>query len=372
MQDDLELNLDKILDFTKTIIYLDIESTQHSFLAPKIIQIAAIKTINHQIIDEMNYWSDPRQKIEPRILKMVGKNQDFFNNKKSNSFVYQKLLEFIGKNEQIVVFGDYDQVVLNFQAKRFLASKINLIDIQKLFYSKIINSQRNQISLRLAAISLGVEDLQKEVHDALLDSKMLFYIVEASRVANLVDLRNNFLLSMIIPRKKEFRANKDFQIRKVNLDFDVNFKLNYFTINYHKKIIPNEESSDQKTFINKIDCEFYQFNQNPKEHLKVIYNHEFNELNQDSIQQKIQEFCLEVIDNYMKDSIFIYKSGFQDLCEIFRKEYNALPGYYYIPYGHFELYIKDIHGITSIKSLLANPVKLSLILEIIKSKISNI
>ena len=50
-----ELNLEKILDFSKPIIYLDIEANQLKTKGPKIIQIAAIKTLNNEIIKEIDY-----------------------------------------------------------------------------------------------------------------------------------------------------------------------------------------------------------------------------------------------------------------------------------------------------------------------------
>lgn len=367
-----KLNLEKILDFSKPIIYLDIESSQRYFFNPKIIQIAAIKTFNHEIIDEINYWSKPNQKVEPRILKMVGKTQAFLDNKKSNSFVYSKMVDFIGETTQIVVFGDYDQVVLNFQAKKHSLDQITLIDIQKLFYSKVINSKKNQISLRLAAVSLGIEDLQKYVHDALLDARMLFLIVEATRTTDPNLLRRGFLFSMVTPRLKEFHANKDFNIRKVNFDVNNDFKLNYFTMTSLKKNIFDEDKTLLKRYTYKIDCEFYQFNQDPSKNVQIIDSHDFTEFSQDKIISKQQDFCLKIIDNHMRNSIFIYKDGFQYIYETFRQEYNALPAHYYIPYGHFELFIKDIQDVSSVKKLFKDPVKLSLMLQMIKTKILNI
>ena len=299
---------------------------------------------------------------------MVNKTQFFFNDKPSNEDVYKKMLNFIGDDTQIVVFGNYDRVILNFQSKIHKMPKINLINIQKKFYSKIINSNKNQISLKLAANTFNIDNLQKNVHNALQDAKMLFYTVEASRLINVEELKKRFLFSMITPRLKKNESNKGIEVKKIMIYINENFKLNYFNITRCYKASKN----NKKKYTSKIKCQFYQFNKNIDERIEIINVHEFDESNQDKMNQEIHKFCLEIIDNHMQNSIFIYKHGYKDLYDSFEKEYCALPNPYYIPYNHFELYAKDIQCVESLEDLFNDSEKIKLIMEMIKPKIANI
>lgn len=355
--------IDDIIDFSKAIIYLDIESSQCRGV-PKIIQIAGLKIENNKIIDKINLWSNPKEKVSEHILNMVNRSQEFLNGKKSNAYVYKEFLQFSNGIEQIVVFGDFDQRVLDFQSERYSLPSVKLINIQDDFFTKIIKSKTCKISLSSIASIFNIEDYQKDVHNALLDSYMLFNVVQATKKSDVDDLHKKMLFSMIKPRKKIYGNKSEIKIEKVEFKLDLNFKLNYFNIEIQKELIPEHEL----TYIKRIKCTIKQFHQNGKISKELEKEHFFNFDNQNEVEVKINEFCQIIIAEYEKNSIFIYQNNFKYYINSFLKNNNSLPIYNYIPSSCFEFYVKNIYEMDSIIEFFMNKKLFESLISLIKHK----
>ncbi|MGL4769031.1 MAG: 3'-5' exonuclease [Mycoplasmoidaceae bacterium] len=346
-------NLWDILDFNKPIIYLDIESSQLVSKKPRIIQIAAINVLNDKVIDEINYWSNPMWKVEKRILRMVGRTQSFLDQKKSNKFVYHKILEFIGDIEQVIVFGDYDQVILDYNASFHSLKQIKVIDIQEAFYNKLISIKNCQISLKSLAYSLGLDNMipVDNVHNAILDARMLFKVINASLSYDTSDLLNKIFIGMLRPKKEDYRKSSYNDIQFKNFFIKKNFKINYLNISINNTYEKDENNLLTNKYVI-IKCEFFQISNDAiiTNNLKQQHQFKGDGAGEDEKKQKIiNEFCLTIIKEYMNNVIFIYENNFNLLINNFQNHYGKLPVYYYIPIIYLKAYLLKMKKVNNLE-----------------------
>ncbi len=79
-----------------TVIVLDIETTGLDYLREKIIEFAAVKLVNGEIVDEYETLVDPKQEIRHSSFKVHGIPQEMVDGEATIDEVMPKILEFIG------------------------------------------------------------------------------------------------------------------------------------------------------------------------------------------------------------------------------------------------------------------------------------
>ncbi|MGL5246476.1 MAG: exonuclease domain-containing protein [Mycoplasmoidaceae bacterium] len=329
--------LREIIDFNKPAVYLDIEATgfknKHKFL-----QLSAIVVKNNEIVDEFNMWSNPHSYISKHVLNLLNKKNNFFLNQKSNKTLLNEFIKFSSKYEQFICFGTYDQKIINYQYSTMKKEPLNLIDIQSKFFNNILN-KKISLSLSLLAEALSINNTQKKEHDALLDAKMLYNVVNYSlEIDNIENFKKMICGELIKPRKKVYR-NKSFKQTKKPLLLSKDSDYVYFDLKINKN---NLDNSTKEKYISNIQFIAKKFSCKGDLLKEFTKNISFQKDEQDILNKNINWIFKKFQDIFFENSILIINRNFDLFLTYYQLINDFLPSYYYIFYGNLSMYVLDI------------------------------
>ncbi|AYC28879.1 PolC-type DNA polymerase III [Paenisporosarcina cavernae] len=145
-------------------VVLDFETTGFRPGADQIIQVGAIKFLNHEKIDEMNQLVNPRRPISSKITALTGIHDAMVRNSPTIATVLMELIEFIGDLPIIAHNASFDM--------GFLYAHDNIIDIPSYTVIDTVKLARKVIQAtpnhKLTTLSNYLE-LEHNAHDALGD-----------------------------------------------------------------------------------------------------------------------------------------------------------------------------------------------------------
>ncbi len=333
--------LNEILDFTKPIIYIDIEATSNQKKL-KILQLSAIVVENNKIIKTFDMWSNPNEYISDKVLNLLNKKRNFFLKQKPNKFLLREFIKFIDQNKQVVCFGNYDQRIMDYQYKTIKKKPIKLIDIQKDFFNKFISKNKISISLSSLADAFSISNTQSFQHDALLDTHMLYNVIKNSKeIESEKNLKKIISNELIKPRKKNYRKNSDLKISKEYHKLKKDSNISYYDLKINKKYIDHIE---KKRYISSVNFLAKKYSHKGELIIEIEKQFFFKKNEQQNIEKNLEWFFKKFNDLFFKDSIIIYNKNFNLFLEYFKKKNGWLPIFYYIPNEYVSYYAKEILG----------------------------
>ncbi|MDD3150327.1 MAG: 3'-5' exonuclease [Candidatus Gastranaerophilales bacterium] len=162
-----------------TVIVLDVETTGLDCLREKMIEFAAVKLVNYEIVDEYETLINPEKLIRPSSMKIHGITDEEVADKPKLSEVMPKILEFIGDYPIVGHNVIFDYNFLN-QACRELYDKTlsnQRIDSQHMFREVFPEEFSHGLSALLERF-----DVKADIkHRAMADAKNLAYAYPALR-----------------------------------------------------------------------------------------------------------------------------------------------------------------------------------------------
>ncbi|MGL5591168.1 MAG: exonuclease domain-containing protein [Mycoplasmoidaceae bacterium] len=330
--------LREIINFDKPVIYLDIEATifenNH-----RVLQLAAIVVKNNEIVDEFNMWANPNSPISKHVLALVNKDNNFFLSQRSNIFLLKEFVKFASKYDQFICFGSYDQEIMKYQYSTIKKEPIKLIDIQDKFFNKLLKNNKSSLSLSLLAEALSINNTQKKEHDALLDAKMLFNVVNYSlEIDNIENLKKMIYGELIKPRRKLYRKNSSKENKKT-LSLSKDWDYVYFDLKINKK---NYDDSSKEKYVSSINFVAKKFSSKGVLLKEFTKNISFAKHEQDILDKNINWIYKKFQDIFFVNSIIIVNKSFSSFVKYYFSMTGSLPSYYYISYENLSSYVSDI------------------------------
>ncbi|MGL5640576.1 MAG: exonuclease domain-containing protein [Mycoplasmoidaceae bacterium] len=336
--------LREIINFDKPVVYLDIEATIFK-KDHRVLQLSAIVVNKNHIVDEFNMWSNPNCPISKHVLDLLKKDNNFFLSQRSNNYLLNEFIKFSSKYDQFICFGSYDQEIINYQYSTIKKKPIKLIDIQDNFFNKLLKNNKSSLSLSLLAEALSINNTQRKEHDALLDAKMLFNVVNFSlEIDNIENLKKMIYGELIKPRRKVYRKNSSKETKKALL-LSNDWDYVYFDLKINKKNLDDTTKEKYVSSINFIAKKFSSKGVLLKEFKKDI---SFQKHEQDIFEKNINWIYKKFQDIFFGNSIIIVNKSFSLFLKNYFSTNKLLPSYYYISYENLLLYVSDILKINNI------------------------
>jgi DNA polymerase-3 subunit epsilon len=145
-------------------VVLDFETTGLRAGADQIIQVGAVKYINHEQVESMNQLIDPQRDISSRITSLTGiTNESVRNQPTIQTFIHQ-LIDFIGDYPIVAHNASFDMSFLYALDQHTEIPRYSVIDTLKLA-RKVIRETPNH---KLTTLSQFLR-IEHDAHDAIGD-----------------------------------------------------------------------------------------------------------------------------------------------------------------------------------------------------------
>lgn len=148
----------------KDYVVLDFETTGLRPGADQIIQVGAVKYLNHEQVDVMNQLVNPSRAISARITSLTGISNNMVKNEPTVERVILHLIDFIADFPIVAHNASFDMGFLYALDDRVEVPRYSVIDTLKLA-RKVINDTPNH---KLTTLAHYLQ-LEHNAHDALGD-----------------------------------------------------------------------------------------------------------------------------------------------------------------------------------------------------------
>lgn len=263
----MKTKIKDVIDCKQPYIIVDFEANG-DLHNPFLLQVGAVKVVNNEIVDKFNQWCYYDGEISKFISLLLNKDKSFYLSQKSEYIVWSEFLGFCDGVNQVINFGKYyDDLIIQKVHERTNLNKINLIDIQGLYFNKMCGVLKQG----QAAVSLDVvnrifyknNDFDHLEHDAYEDCILLFNTIKSCLAEEESDfnvLLKKFKNAYLLPRPKNFRGvskrTKELEIINLKPKSPIIFiehyveHLNDQNICYHNRLysITNKNIKHIKTF----------------------------------------------------------------------------------------------------------------------------
>ncbi len=156
----------------KDLVFVDIEANDKP---KRILQFGAVKLKKNNDIECRNWFSNPKCKISPHILKMVHKNLLNIENGISSIRIIEKIYRFLN-NTVLVTYGPFDYTFLDSMSLKFLKKKLNVIHIDLQDEWKKMSMSKNVWALNKLGNFFNIDINENKLHDAFYDADILYKI----------------------------------------------------------------------------------------------------------------------------------------------------------------------------------------------------
>ena len=145
-------------------VVLDFETTGLRAGADQIIQVGAVKYINHEQVDMMNLYVNPMRSISTRITSLTGITNDSLKNKPPIYDVIPGLINFIGELPIVAHNASFDMSFLYALDNFVKIPRYTVIDTLKLARQTIKQTPNHKLSTLANYLQI-----EYHAHDALED-----------------------------------------------------------------------------------------------------------------------------------------------------------------------------------------------------------
>lgn len=160
-------------------VVLDFETTGLRAGADQIIQIGAVKYINHEVVDMMNLYVNPMRAISTRITSLTGITNDSVKNKPPIYSVIPDLIAFIEDLPIVAHNASFDMGFLYALDQYVKIPQYTVIDTLKLA-RKVINQTQNHKLTTLAQYLQIEHNAHDALDDCLVAAKIYQYCITQS------------------------------------------------------------------------------------------------------------------------------------------------------------------------------------------------
>ncbi|GBF23193.1 DNA polymerase III polC-type [Candidatus Gastranaerophilus sp. (ex Termes propinquus)] len=138
-------------------IVLDVETTGLDYTREKIIEFAAVKLVNGEVIEQYETLINPQQHIRKSSIAIHGITEEMVQDAPNEEEVFPKILEFIGEYPLVAHNAIFDFSFLNRASKRLYNKPLTnkYIDTQEMF--KEVHPQCESCGLEALMGKFGVE-----------------------------------------------------------------------------------------------------------------------------------------------------------------------------------------------------------------------
>lgn len=159
----------------KNYCVLDIETTGLSKYKDEIIEIACVRVINHQIIDEMSVLVCPNNPIPPLITKITGITNEMVKRGISIEEALIQLYDFVG--DEIIVGHNigFDMGFIRYHSEKNLGLCFDNIELDTM---KIARKEIVCVNYKLATLCSYFNIVNRQAHRALADVYATYELLE--------------------------------------------------------------------------------------------------------------------------------------------------------------------------------------------------
>lgn len=210
----MNTNISQIINFNKPYIIVDFEANG-DLHNPYLLQVGAIKIVNHQIVERFNQWCYYDGEISRFISLLLNKQPSFYLQQPKEEVVWQQFLDFCAGVDQIFNFGKhYDSLIIEKVHERTGLDIIALIDLQDAYFNPMCGIDKpNQAVVSLDVVNrvfdCPEDDFGHLEHNAYEDCLLLFQTIEhcyQQEQVSQVQLCDMFYQAYLMPRPKNFRG----------------------------------------------------------------------------------------------------------------------------------------------------------------------
>jgi DNA polymerase III subunit alpha, Gram-positive type len=177
----------RLLD--ETYVVFDVETTGLSAMYHKIIELAAVKMQDGQIVDRFERFVNPHERISAQITDLTGITDDMVRDAPEIDDVLQDFLAFIGDHTLVAHNASFDIGFLEAGYKR-LNTKVHnpvldTLELARMLYPEIKNHRLNTLCKRL---NVKLENHHRAVYDAEATAYMLWKMLDDVHEREIVQL----------------------------------------------------------------------------------------------------------------------------------------------------------------------------------------
>lgn len=178
---------------------VDLETTGLKPGAAGIMEIAAIRIENGEMIEEFHSLINPERHVLPMITRLTGITNDMLRDQLTIDTVFPRLQAFLGSTAIVAHNADFDLRFLNFEAHRLTASPLLNSSLCTLRLAKRLLPNLRSRSLDAVASHLGIRgsDRHRALGDARLTAEVLLIFLEklgalgVESLGELLDFQHN-------------------------------------------------------------------------------------------------------------------------------------------------------------------------------------
>lgn len=137
-----------LLEFPDEYIVLDLETTDFDYFFGEIIEIAAKKYINHELVDEFITLVKPREKIDPFITSLTRISNDMVSSSPTMQEIILDLIKFLGNSIIVAHNANFDINFLYDVSKELVNHKLenDFVDTLRLARWLIKDSKNHKLN----------------------------------------------------------------------------------------------------------------------------------------------------------------------------------------------------------------------------------
>ncbi|MFZ7132097.1 MAG: PolC-type DNA polymerase III [Eubacteriales bacterium] len=163
-----------------TFIVFDIETTGLSCKNNEIIEIAAVKVRNHQIIETFTSFVKPKRSIPVRITEITGITNDMVQNENTIHKILPKFLNFCQDHFLVAHNARFDMSFLNNAANQLgLHREHSVIDTLALSRNAISDLTRHNLKALANYYKIKIEHHHRALDDAIATAKIFIQLLKA-------------------------------------------------------------------------------------------------------------------------------------------------------------------------------------------------
>lgn len=170
--------MNDVLYHKDRFVVLDIETTALSpHKGGKIIEVAAVRVVNGEKIEEYTSFIDPEQKISKKTTELTGITQEMVKGQRLYHIVLRELYQFIG--DDIVVAHnstfDWDTYLVHYFLQIGIIPKNLVIDTLPLSKLYLPNNPNHKLNTICEAIGVKLENHHRAIYDTRATADVLIH-----------------------------------------------------------------------------------------------------------------------------------------------------------------------------------------------------
>ena len=202
-----ELKGNSLIDNIDNYTVIDIETTGLDPKVNKIIELAALKVRNNQVVDKFNSLINPQVEINSFITELTGISQDMVKDAPILDEIIQEYLDFIGED---IIVGHNVNFDINFiydNSITLLKKAVENNYIDTLRISRLnTNVENHKLQTMAKYYNIDYTNAHRALKDCYITKEL--YSCLKNEISKLNITKNNIIENFVIPKKNVFLNKK--------------------------------------------------------------------------------------------------------------------------------------------------------------------